>query len=184
MVALDPTLRGDRLRIVRHKRIGSTNTRAQLLAEQGAPDWTIVTAEIQSRGRGRAGKDWMSPKGGLWFSVILRPKIQTGRLGLLQFLVSNSIRRALEKETSVRLGVKWPNDLVHESGKLGGLLVESKSVGDKASHVIVGVGLNVNLRREQLPAGATSTYMVSGRKHDLEKLLAAIVTDMKSEYTR
>lgn len=143
-----------------------------------------MVTDVQTRGRGRTGKKWQSPRGGLWFSVIVRPDIPLGKLGLLQFLCSNAVRQSLERETGVGVQVKWPNDLILDSGKLGGILVESKNVGEQVSYVIIGVGLNVNLKEKQLPVEATSVYLRTGKKHDLGELLAVIVDGMKSESRR
>ena len=156
--------------------------KAHLLAAKGAGDWTVVVADLQTQGRGREGRRWESRKGGLWFSVILRPKIPAGRVSLLQFLASNATRNAVLELTGVRASVKWPNDLVLKSGKLAGILVESKTIGDKVSHVIVGIGLNVNQNAAHLPTGATSILLRSGRRHALARLLASILTNMKSQY--
>ncbi len=170
------------LSIIRRKRITSTSDKAKLLAANGATEWTTVVAEVQTGGRGRAGKKWESRKGGLWFSVILRPRIPPSKVSLLQFLTSNATRRALKEKTGVRAWTKWPNDLVLETGKLAGLLVESKSKGDSVSFVVVGIGLNVNQGRGELPAGATSVYMTSHQKHNPEELMNGIIENMQSDY--
>src|SRR5713101_6500984 len=151
--------------IIRYKRITSTSDKAKILASTGAPEWTVVVAEVQTRGRGRAGKKWESPKGGLWFTVILHPKITADKVSLLQFLASNATRRALKEKTKVKAWTKWPNDLVLDTGKLAGILVESKSKGDNPSFAVVGIGLNVNQGRDELPDGATSVYVTSHQKH-------------------
>ncbi len=168
--------------IVRYKRITSTSDKAKLLASSGAAEWTVVVAEVQTGGRGRAGKKWESRKGGLWFSVILRPKIPPGNVLQLQFLASNATRRALSEKTGVRAWTKWPNDLVLETGKLAGILVESQSKGDSLSFVVVGIGVNVNQGSDELPPGATSVYVTSRHKSRLEGLMDSIIQKMKSTY--
>ena len=171
------------MNIIRYKRIPSTNTKAYQLAEKGAPEWTVVVSEAQTRGRGRAGKSWISPKGGLWFSILLRPDIPASSVWILQFLAANATRRTVEKATKVRVQVKWPNDLVLDSGKLGGILVESKSMGVKLSFAIVGIGLNVNLTSHALPEGATSLYIKTRRRHGLDRLLESIVQAIRLSYS-
>jgi BirA family transcriptional regulator, biotin operon repressor / biotin---[acetyl-CoA-carboxylase] ligase len=168
--------------IVRFKRITSTSDKAKLLASSGAAEWTTVVAEVQTGGRGRAGKKWESRKGGLWFSVILRPRIPPGKVSLLQFLASNATRRALSEETGVRACTKWPNDLVVRTGKLAGILVESQSKGDSVSFVVVGIGINVNQESGELPAGATSVYAANHHKSSLEALMNGIIENMKLEF--
>ena len=168
--------------IIRYKRVTSTSDKAKLLASSGAAEWTTVVAEVQTGGRGRAGKKWESRKGGLWFSVILRPRILPGKASLLQFLASNATRRALSEKTGVRAWTKWPNDLVVKSGKLAGILVESQSKGESISFVVVGVGINVNQESDELPAGATSVYVTNRHKSSLEGLMDRIIENMKSDW--
>jgi len=155
---------------------------AYQLGEKGAPEWTIVVADTQTSGRGRHRKRWESPRGGLWFSILLRPDISSNRVALLQFLSANATRQALEDETDVHVRLKWPNDLVIESGKLGGILIESKTIGDRVSFVVVGIGLNVNLRKTQLPTGAVSLFATTGTKYDLRRLLKTIADQTMSKY--
>ena len=168
--------------IVRYTRTTSTSDKAKLLANRGSAEWTVVVAKVQTEGRGHAGKSWSSPKGGLWFSVVLRPKIPVSRISLLQFLASNAVRRALIEETGLRAKTKWPNDLVLERGKLAGVLLESKVMGESVSFVVVGIGLNVNQGTSELPPGATSVYTISRHKHSLEGLMNRILENMKSDY--
>src|SRR5207302_5502770 len=97
------------------------------VAQQGAPEWTTVVADMQTKGRGRGRNKWKSLKGGLWFSIILRPKVSGPRLPLLQFLAAVVTRTALEDATGLEVKLKWPNDLVLGNFKLGGILIESKT---------------------------------------------------------
>ena len=168
------------LKIVHYRRLRSTNTTAYRLAQQSAPEWTVVVADVQTEGRGREGKKWESPKGGLWFSILLRPRIPALRLSLLQFSAAIATREALENETGVNVKVKWPNDLVLGTAKLGGILIESKTLGDSVSFAIVGIGVNINQSESQLPPGAVSLRLVSRKKHDLRTLLRAILDQIKS----
>src|ERR1700704_1411817 len=92
-----PITRGCGLRIIRYKRISSTNTKAKTLAEKRAAEWTVVVSEVQTQGRGRSGRSWKSPRGGLWFSLIIRPKIHVDRIPLLQFLFANALRKGIEE---------------------------------------------------------------------------------------
>lgn len=141
-----------------------------------------MTADVQTRGRGRGGKKWESPIGGLWFSILLRPDIRSTRVPLLQFLAANATRRALEEETGLHVQVKWPNDLVLESGKLGGILIESKTKGDRVDFAVIGIGLNVNQRRPQLPTGATSLLLASDAHTNRRRLLRRIIDQLRSSY--
>jgi BirA family transcriptional regulator, biotin operon repressor / biotin---[acetyl-CoA-carboxylase] ligase len=142
----------------------------------------VVVADVQTKGRGRGRKKWESPKGGLWFSIILRPKVWTPRLSLLQFLAAVATRQALGQETGLGVKLKWPNDLVIGNSKLGGILIESKTQGDRVRFAILGIGLNINQEKTQLPPGAISLRLLSGRKHDLRLILRTILDQIKSTY--
>ena len=170
------------LKILRYERLLSTNTTAYRLAEQSAPEWTVVVADVQTKGKGRGGNKWESPKGGLWFSILLRPNLPNTRLHLLQFLAATATRKAVENETALSVMLKWPNDLVLGNAKLGGILVESKTQGEKVSFAILGIGLNVNQGKAQLPPGAISMRLVSGKQHELRALLRAILDQIRSSF--
>ena len=171
----------DSLKIVLYDRVESTNSVVYQLGENRSPEWTVATAAIQTKGRGRRGNRWESPKGGLWFSILLRPGISPDKTPLLQFLAGIAAREALQNATGLRIMLKWPNDLVTENGKLGGILVESKIQADRLVFAVVGAGINVNLRRSQLPIGATSIQLATGRRYDLHDLLNMIIRRMKSK---
>lgn len=168
------------LRVIHYTSLQSTNTKAYQLAQESAPDWTVVVADVQTKGRGRGSKRWNSPKGGLWFSVLLRDRIPIQRLALLQFLAAIATRRALENETWSGIKLKWPNDLVLGNAKLGGILVESKTLGDSVSFAILGIGLNINQSKAQLPPGAVSLRIVSRKQHNMTTILKAILEQIRS----
>ena len=170
------------LKIVHYRRLRSTNTTAYRLAQQSAPEWTVVVADVQTKGRGRGRKKWESPKGGLWFSILLRPNVPIPKLPSLQFLAAVAARQALEYETGLVVKLKWPNDLVLENAKLGGILTESETLADRISFAILGIGLNINQSKAQLPPEAVSLRLVSGKRHDLRLLLRAILDQMRSSY--
>jgi len=170
------------LKILHYKRLQSTNTAAYQLAQQGAPEWTIVVADVQTKGRGRGRNKWKSPKGGLWFSIILRPKVSVPRLPLLQFLAAVVTRTALEDATGLDVKLKWPNDLVLGNFKLGGILIDSKTQGARVSFAILGIGLNINQSKVQLPHVATSVRLATGNQYDLRAVLRVILDQLSASY--
>ena len=98
----------------------------------------------------------------------------------MQFLAAVATRKALEDETGLNVKLKWPNDLVLGTAKLGGILIESKTFRDSVSFAILGIGLNINQSKAQLPPGAVSLWLVSRRQHDLRTLLRAILDQIRS----
>lgn len=148
--------------------LGSTSTVARDLASSGAADGTVVLAERQTAGRGRAGRVWASPSGlGLWFSVVHRPLDVAPRLPL-PLRVGLAVARALDPFLApLPVRLKWPNDVVVDAGKIGGILCEGSWAGGVGGPVIVGVGLNLLHGEEELDPAirttATSVRIASGR---------------------
>jgi len=175
-------MRGCGLNIIRYKRISSTNTKAKTLAQKGGAEWTVIVSEVQTRGRGRSGRNWNSPKGGLWFSLIIRPNIPLDRIPLLQFWVANALRKGIEEVYGVQSEVKWPNDLVVNWKKLAGILIETKTSGPELVYAIAGIGLNVNLTAEEMPTGATSIFLARKKRFSLEKTLSSILTVLEGHH--
>ncbi len=141
-----------------------------------------MVSEVQTQGRGRSGRSWESPKGGLWLSLVVKPKIPVDRISLLQFLFANALRTGIEEVYGVQSEVKWPNDIVVDWKKLAGILIEAKISGPELVYAIVGIGLNVNLTAEQLPPGATSVFLVKKKRFSLEKTLSSILTVLERHY--
>jgi BirA family transcriptional regulator, biotin operon repressor / biotin---[acetyl-CoA-carboxylase] ligase len=171
------------MQIISRKRVGSTNAEALALATKGCLEWTIVVADEQTAGRGRNGKFWDSPPGGLWCSVVLRPNIASGTLPLIQFFVANSARRVLERAIGTRVTVKWPNDLIVKGLKVGGILVEARLVDTRIEFAVAGVGINLNVQSSSLPQGATSTFKITGRLLNRDAVLDALLEDLESSYS-
>lgn len=164
----------------------STNLEARRLAEAGAPHGTTVAAEHQSAGRGRLDRSWQAPRGSsLLFSLILRPDFTVDRVFVLNNVVSLAICRALEAGGGLRPLIKWPNDVYLEGGKLAGILTEFTGRAERVDHVVVGVGLNVNLDPADLGpvrTPAVSLLGVTGRRWDRAALLASILDEASALY--
>lgn len=131
----------------RFDRLNSTNDTAIRMAEDGAPEGTVVVAGEQTSGRGRHGRQWSSPEGeGLYLTVILRPDIPYDRLWQMAFVASVAVVEAIRQITGLAPGIKWPNDVLLNGRKVCGILVETSRQGDKAAGrpVVIGMGINVN----------------------------------------
>lgn len=133
--------------------IDSTNTRAKLLAAQGAPHGTILLAEHQTGGRGRLGRSFLSPAGtGIYLSVILRPNCPPDQIMHLTCAAAVAMCNAVEQTAGFRPRVKWTNDLVHEKRKLGGILTElGLDNRGLVSYAVIGIGLNCNQELSDFP---------------------------------
>ncbi len=132
--------------------LDSTSNLAFALAQQGAAHGTVVQAEQQTGGRGRAGRQFSSPPGGLYFSVILRPALEPADFPLLTLVAGVALAVGLRQVTGVQVQLKWPNDLYLVDRKLGGILAESGPVqGALPEFVVVGVGINVATQPEDFP---------------------------------
>jgi BirA family transcriptional regulator, biotin operon repressor / biotin---[acetyl-CoA-carboxylase] ligase len=155
--------------------VGSTNEELLRLAEQGAPDWTVVVANQQVAGRGRLGRRWVSlPGSSLLVSVLVRPPIPPAGAGLVSLASGACMALACSVASGVDARCKWPNDLLVGSRKLGGVLVEARVERDELIHVVIGTGVNVKQARSDFPpdlqGSATSVAMEGGRP-DLDALL-------------
>ncbi|MDG6217989.1 MAG: biotin--[acetyl-CoA-carboxylase] ligase [Candidatus Thermoplasmatota archaeon] len=129
--------------------IESTNDKAKTLANHGEPEGTVVISDAQSQGRGRKQRLWSSGKGGLWFSIILRPDIQLSNAMQVTMCAAVALVEAIQKELMLKPSVKWPNDLLIGNKKICGILTEISAELDEINYLIVGIGLNVN---NDLPA--------------------------------
>jgi BirA family transcriptional regulator, biotin operon repressor / biotin---[acetyl-CoA-carboxylase] ligase len=133
----------------------STQLTARDMADEGAPEWTLVAAGHQTEGRGRLGRTWVDAPGeALAFSLILRPAIEAEHGGLITLLAGWALATACRDVAGVVAGCRWPNDLVVGDGKAGGILAESVVDGGRIGVVILGVGVNLS-RAPDVP-GATA----------------------------
>jgi BirA family transcriptional regulator, biotin operon repressor / biotin---[acetyl-CoA-carboxylase] ligase len=173
--------------------IGSTNDAALERAAGGATEGLLVLAEEQTAGRGRQDRSWWAPPGSsLLMSLLLRPSIAAASAGQLTMCLGLGAVEGIERLTSLRVGLKWPNDLVLNGRKLGGMLSEARLVGGQIEYAVLGLGLNVNLdvkdgsEQSVVPAdvaaSATSLQMALGEPVDRLALLAAILERCEKWY--
>jgi BirA family biotin operon repressor/biotin-[acetyl-CoA-carboxylase] ligase len=105
---------------------------------------TVIIAERQKKGKGRIGRRWISPKGGVWLSVILKPKIKAAQGTLLPFVAALAVCDAINRKTKLNSKVKWPNDIVIEGRKVSGILVDMSIENENIEYAVVGIGINAN----------------------------------------
>jgi BirA family biotin operon repressor/biotin-[acetyl-CoA-carboxylase] ligase len=167
----------------------STNDLARMLARQGAPHGLLVVADAQTAGRGRRGNAWVSPPGaGLWFSLVLRPRLTPQDAPCLALVVAVAVAQAITVVTGLPARVKWPNDVVLADRKVSGVLVEMSAEAELIHHLIVGVGVNVDLDPADFPPdlqqSATSLSAASGRPVARVRLLQEILLQWENRYHR
>lgn len=145
---------------------GSTMDEARRLAEQGAEDGTVVVADEQTQGRGRRGRTWFSPRGALLATLVVRPASPPASVSLLPLAAGLALVRSIERLTRAPARLKWPNDVWIDGRKVAGVLVETRIVGERVEWALVGLGVNVDVKREDLPSDvrdiATSLSMWRG----------------------
>lgn len=152
--------------IVFFDEVDSTNDVAKQLAAQGASAGTVVVAEAQGKGRGRLDRSFFSPAGkGIWFSVILRPHILPQEAPKCTFLAAVAVAMAME-HFGLRAEIKWPNDILYKGKKLTGILTEISAEIDRISYIVIGTGINVNIKAKEFPKElrdkATSLSIMKG----------------------
>lgn len=173
--------------LVCHDTTASTNADAFRLAEEGAGEGTTVVADSQSAGKGRRGRHWVSPAGvNLYCSVVLRPDILPYEAPQLTFLSSVAVARAIRQETGLAAEIKWPNDVLLQGKKVAGLLNEMSAETDGINFVILGVGVNLNMSREQFPddlrAPATSLLLEHGKAVPRAGFTARLLNELDRLY--
>ena len=167
----------------------STNDVAERLARDGVSEGAVVFAESQTRGRGRLGRGWISPpRTGLWFSVLLRPQMRPQAATQLTVAAATALVRALRRQTGVEPTVKWPNDILIHGRKVAGVLTELAAELDNIRHVILGIGVDVNLEEKHFPSElhgqATSLFLETGRRISRAELAAVILEELDRDYGR
>jgi BirA family biotin operon repressor/biotin-[acetyl-CoA-carboxylase] ligase len=170
------------MRILRFGKIDSTQIKAKELAKKGEKPWLVILAKEQTAGIGRKGNFWYSPKGGLYFSVIL-PKSAIEDLQTLTILAAFSIAKILKERFNLEPFIKLPNDIFLGGKKIGGVLTENIILGNEIKSSVMGIGLNTNIEEfpEDLENIATSLKIELGKEVDNEKILKQIIEGLKEQ---
>jgi len=150
----------------------------------GGPEGSVVIADKQTQGRGRLGRPWCSPCGGLWMSIITRPGMAISRAGRLAVGMGIAAAEAVSTLTGCPAALKWPNDLVVKEKKLGGVLVETEANRQQIEAAVLSIGLNVNFSPHSLPEdirqAATSLLQETGRRQPLESIAARLLHSLEA----
>jgi len=163
--------------------VSSTMDIALQFAMKGAPEGTVIIVESQTKGRGRLGRSWFSPKyKGIYLSLILKPKILPNQMPLLTLMAAVSICEAIKEKTDLTCQIKWPNDILIHHKKLGGILTELNAEMDLSRFVVVGIGLNVNNDKKTIPSGATSLKEQKKQEINRLELLQEVLRKIEGNY--
>lgn len=168
----------------------STNSYAsELLRKRGenlsdSLEGTVVLAETQKKGKGRLEREWISPSGGLWFTIIFKTSLEPKDLMEVTLIAAYSIVNILDRYYGINAAIKWPNDIYYKKLKLGGILTEVEKIAD-ITYLIIGIGLNANLIKGDFASysgKSTSIKIILGRDVERETLLSKILFDFETDY--
>jgi BirA family biotin operon repressor/biotin-[acetyl-CoA-carboxylase] ligase len=173
-----------RWRIEHLGEVASTSDAVRERGRAGEAEGLVIVAVTQTAGRGRGEKGWVSPTGGLWFSLLLRPRLDASDADLIARMVPVALHPVLDRYVPTK--VKPPNDLYTRGLKYGGVLVETELRSGRVVYAVVGVGINVNFERERLPAElaqtATTVLSETGRRHPLDTLMGELLGSLAEVY--
>lgn len=166
--------------------ISSTNVYCKALALEDKPHGTIVVSERQTAGQGTKGRSWTSPMGkGVWFSLLLRPNMTTSDLGKITQIASAALVSMFE-DFDINAKIKWPNDIIVDHKKICGILTEAKLKGSSIDHIVIGIGINVNLDNtdfgNELCKIATSMQKSQNATFDRSKVLCTFLNYFETYY--
>ena len=130
--------------------VDSTQNEAMKMVNESKKEGIIIIAEKQTGGRGRSGRKWISPKGGIWFSIILHPKFDISNTTLFPIASSLALSIAIQKTCKVSTELKWPNDLTIKGKKLAGMLIDASFESNKIENLVLGVGINFNVNVKEI----------------------------------
>ena len=173
------------VRVDFHEEIGSTQVRARDLAREGTPHGTLVVSRVQKSGRGRLGRNWGSPAGGLWMSVVLRLDLPPRLASRVTPAAAVGVTKTL-REMGVDARIKWPNDIFVDERKICGILAESGG-RDPDRFIVLGVGINANTDPQELgasPDRVTTLRSELGRDVDLVELLGSLLSKLDADLDR
>ena len=159
--------------IVYEECVDSTNTRAKKIGSENVMKEAVVVAKNQTAGRGRRGRNWISPEGNCYFSIMINPNIQVENASTITLVAALALTQTIENVTGLKAQIKWPNDVVVDGKKVSGILTESSVGVDGLKYVVVGVGVNANQKQfdVEIESMATSITLQTGREVDCAQVI-------------
>ncbi len=171
------------------QKVDSTNSIAYQLAMQGADEGEVIIAETQEKGKGRLGRQWFSPPYlNLYISIILRPEILPNQASMITLLSAVSTAESIKKYSDINPSIKWPNDILIGGKKVAGILNEIDSETDRIHFIILGIGININIGKEEFPKDireyATSLKIETGREVSRKEFICFLFKEIEDWYER
>lgn len=167
--------------------IDSTNNYAKRVAEAGAPEGTLIIGDEQTAGKGRSGRVWKTPPGcAIAFTLVLRPDLPLNRISMVTLVMGMAVAEAFRKLYSMDVGIKWPNDVVTRGRKLCGILTEMSAEMERICYLVVGVGINANVKEfpDDLKETATSAAIELGHDVNRAELIAEVMACFERDYDK
>jgi len=168
------------------KKATSTNDLAWLEISRGAPEGTVILADEQTKGRGRFGRSWFAPTGGLWVSVVLKPQIPVEHSCLLMVIGAIAVCELIREKLNLPATIRWPNDVIINDKKVAGIIVEARYLANKPEAMVLGIGLNVNVPKDKIPAELkdifTSLSIEKNKEIDFRTLAGDFVSSLDRWY--
>lgn len=168
--------------IIYYSSLSSTNDTAREKARDGAPGGTVIIAGEQTAGRGRLKRSWLSPKGNIALSILLRP--DTESLPYLIMIASLAVTRSIESVTGLQAQIKWPNDILISGKKVCGILIENDLKGNEVEFAIIGIGINIGLNVAAHEEIAKTAASIQTKTNEIlrHKLIEALLTEFDGLY--
>lgn len=167
--------------------ITSTNQYAKRIAEEGAPEGMLVIADEQTKGKGRSGRAWTTPKGtAVAMTLVLRPKLPPARVSMVTLVMGLAVAKACRQLYDIPAGIKWPNDVVVNGKKLCGILTEMSMELTAVNYVVIGAGINVNVTGfpQEISQTATSLFLELGHETARAELIAVCMKYFEEYYEK
>ncbi|MFA6430897.1 MAG: biotin--[acetyl-CoA-carboxylase] ligase [Candidatus Margulisiibacteriota bacterium] len=162
--------------------VDSTNDEAKRAILSGEGEGVVVIADAQEKGRGKPGQSWYSPKGNLYLSAVIKPHKNPKDLAPITLLSGIAARSAIIEGAELYPIIKWPNDILFDGKKIGGILVERVSSG----HLILGIGININSQKDAFPKElegfATSLKIITGKDFSIDAIIKLLIEKLDAAY--
>ena len=149
-------------RIYHYKKIKSTQQLAISFAETNINNehGTVIVADEQDEGMGRGKKKWASPIGGLWMSLIIKPKIEFAKINMISVISAISVCEAINDISQLKTNIKWPNDILINEKKLAGILIDTNTNNSKNEYIVVGIGINIDVDIQKINSSLASNNIL------------------------